>query len=466
MKQIKRTIFFFIIAITGSSEAVNINQKKVGEVLVYPYYTVNNNINTIYTIVNTTSDTKALKIRFLESQHSRPVLSFNIYLGGYDMWVGNLSAIPSSVFGHSGEPSALHTTEDNSCAPFLNKSGQEFLPFEIDLDFANNNLQRATEGHIEVIEMGTVTGSSQAAIDLGSTGVPNDCGQIATAWDGSGYWFNDSTVDMLPATGGLTGSGTILNIMEGTATGYDALALENFWQGTESHTEPGSLVPHIGSAFPVSQVLDNGTLTVSNWLFGIEAVSATLMQQKIYNEYDITPFLAGKTEWVFTYPTKFFHTNNFQAIPPFERLWNGFDACEDHRLDIWDQQEFRAPTANFSSCYSVNVLEFLGPGQSPGAISQLLGSNNSISVMAIDNDAATEAGWASITLDGAGQNMLDPAEIKYSGLPVVGFMLHSYINAGAPVGVLAAYSGLFPHKTEPKIGQVVDLIFAHSFEAP
>lgn len=45
-----------------------------GQVLIFPYYNVNNSFITSYNITNTTDEYKALKVRFRESENSNDVI--------------------------------------------------------------------------------------------------------------------------------------------------------------------------------------------------------------------------------------------------------------------------------------------------------------------------------------------------------------------------------------------------------
>ena len=85
-----------VAGIASVSNAVNLNSDGVGQVLVYPYYTVNNGINTLISVVNTTDQVKAVKVRFLEGKNSRECLDFNLYLSPYDVWTAGLVATTSS----------------------------------------------------------------------------------------------------------------------------------------------------------------------------------------------------------------------------------------------------------------------------------------------------------------------------------------------------------------------------------
>jgi hypothetical protein len=52
-----------------------IDSTDLGEVMVYPYYTV-----------EPEPPSKVVKVRFLEGYNSREVLDFNLYLSPYDVW--------------------------------------------------------------------------------------------------------------------------------------------------------------------------------------------------------------------------------------------------------------------------------------------------------------------------------------------------------------------------------------------
>ena len=66
----------------GSAEAVYQNPNGTGQVLIYPYFTVQQvggkSMNTLVTVVNTTTTAKVMKVRFREGKASKEVLDFNL----------------------------------------------------------------------------------------------------------------------------------------------------------------------------------------------------------------------------------------------------------------------------------------------------------------------------------------------------------------------------------------------------
>jgi len=69
--------------IVGSAQAVNIDPDGLGQVLIYPYYTTNGGNVTLLSVVNTTDEAKAVKVRFKEGKNSREVLDFNLYMSAW-----------------------------------------------------------------------------------------------------------------------------------------------------------------------------------------------------------------------------------------------------------------------------------------------------------------------------------------------------------------------------------------------
>lgn len=463
MKLITFALLFTLCYFTiSNSQAVNLSQNDQGQVLLYPYYTVNNNLNTIYSIINTTDTVKALVINFYEGEIGRTVLSFNIYLGPYDVWNAALIPTTSTFSGHEGEQSTKHLTDDNSCAPFLPNEGVDFLPFEIDLD-ENNNMQRATDGHFEVIEMGVITGSFANAISHDS-GVPNNCLLLEDAWLPSGIWDIDPTFEVDQPSGGLAGSASLVNVSEGITFNYSAVALNNFWEEDGIHGSPGSREPKLDAASPVSSVLHDNQVYISEWNSGYEAVSAVLIKQDIFNEYDLTEFNDSQSEWVITFPTKLLHFNEFTLTPPYDDTVTSNPFCEEFINAVRDRAGFDItliesnihpippPGENPSLCYQSSVIQFLSDNQSPSVnTSKILGSDNLFSIYGFNESFSTEGGWFQLSFNSPAQIMTDNNGVKYHGLPAVGFKVQKFTNLNAQPGLIAQYGTLNNHKSKRRI---------------
>lgn len=453
-----------VAGVASVGNAVHVNPEGTGQVLIYPYYSLHNGLNTTYSVVNTTPATKAIKVRFLEGQNSREVLDFNVYLSPFDVWTGVIgpytatSAVNSLGFNHTGEDSGAHASSDTSCAPRLNKSLQEFLPYEIDKDAPNNNLVRAREGYFEVLEMGEVIGNHAAAATHTGAGVPLDCGFLEDSWNNGPWGAGQPNFDMEPATGGLFGAASIVGVAEGFNVSYDAIALEDFWvEGAPPiHTNPGSTRPNLTQGSNTSVVFNDGVALTSVWSAGAQAVSAVFMRDEVYNEYSFEADVNGMSQWIITFPTKFFHVNTTapNAIPPFTDKWDGEEACESFEIAVWDREEQFDTTqggisppppggTNPTFCYEANTLEFRAPGADVGS-SNVMGANNLTSIQGVSG--GTENGWARISFNDSANVMIPDVGTPYAGLPVAGFMIQRFTNNNAQPGMLAQYGGLFNHK--------------------
>jgi hypothetical protein len=65
----------------GETTAASLNPDRLGQVLLYPYYTVDG--------VERSADAdrgRVVKVRFLEAYTSREVLDFNLFLSPKDVW--------------------------------------------------------------------------------------------------------------------------------------------------------------------------------------------------------------------------------------------------------------------------------------------------------------------------------------------------------------------------------------------
>ncbi|MCW8870092.1 MAG: hypothetical protein OQK49_05255, partial [Proteobacteria bacterium] len=137
-----------LMLLSYHASAVRVNPQGIGEVLLVPYYTVNNGLNTTVAVTNTNEDVKAIRINIREGLNGYPVLSYNVYLGPHDTWTFVTGAWTSTIDNHEGEDSAAHASSDNSCAPRLNKSLQQFLPG--DITDGPGTMSRVREGFIEI----------------------------------------------------------------------------------------------------------------------------------------------------------------------------------------------------------------------------------------------------------------------------------------------------------------------------
>ncbi|MDJ0655292.1 MAG: hypothetical protein QNJ40_14105 [Xanthomonadales bacterium] len=502
-----------VAGLAGIANAVNLNPDGLGEVLIYPYYTVNNGNQTLLSVVNTTNTVKAVKVRFLDGKNSREVLDFNLYLSPYDVWTGVVLDLEGDDTG-----AAAVATADTSCTvPSFAQSGvttSTGLPavpfrnllfgtlFEANIDDIDTSLERTREGHFEMIEMGVVdetvdgddTGLEDAANHQISDpiDVPDDCAALVAAWVPGGVWnaagSRGAETDVRAPDGGLFGAASIINVLGGYQASYNADAIAAFYDPLDPlstlHNEPGSVQPSLnqadtGSALTVQSIVFNqGTVVTSDWLVAnrVDAVSAVYMHDQIFNEYAVDSVVNGATEWVATFPTKNFYVNQDPARLPFtapfdDAVFDDGASCEPIGLGFYNREE-RDPgvapgSVDFSPsptpilnvpvlCYEAQVITF---GQEGGA-SDILGSPtaSNISLGTVTGDTF-ENGWAFIDFTAnvtAPEHTLTSSDGDvYSGLPVTGFAIQVVNNStlvdGDGNNVLSNYAGLFGHRYSKSI---------------
>jgi hypothetical protein len=460
-----------VAGFAGLANAVDLNPDGLGQVLVYPYYTVNKHQDTLVSVVNTTAVGKAVKVRFLEGYNSREVLDFNLFLSPHDVWTAAITAVGDDTTG------AKIITHDHSCTyPAIPAAGQAFssaaytgasiAPFNVK-DAGPQSITRTREGYLELISMGDIIPASPLddATIHHQTGTPNagtpDC--TASALLGG-------AADVVAPTGGLFGAGSIVNVGDGTFFPYNADAIDGFtaiplFNGS-SALEPSlqransttAVAPGTARAF----VFVNGALVTADYVKGIDAVSAVFMSESLYNEYLVGAGLGANTDWIVTFPTKRFYVDGLVYAPtpraPFvEKFAAPGESNVAVGINLYDQEEFHTTTSEgfsppvgtrpSSLPYEVNVISFLN-GATSGGVSGVFGS-----ILRPNITPLGSAGWLQLGFNDAVEPHALPGGVSptagavtFQGLPATGYMGYNIINANANPGLLANYSGMFRHR--------------------
>ena len=381
------------VVMSAANAAMYVNDKGMGETLIFPFYSAENGNSTNVNIANTTTGTKAVKVRILEAQNSQEVLDFNLYLSPKDHF-------SFAVLADAADGGGMLKTNDNSCTvPAIPSDGVKFRDYlynpadsaeddadteTVDESYDNTSITRTAVGYIEVIEMGQIDADADpvldtatqnainaaAAIKHGSDGVPANCGLLVDAWStdsagDAGTWLAEATADDVGSSefladwagGGLYGYASVVNVDMGTSFGYDAIAIADHVAdgatGSAMHYEPGDIDPNFtDGAFDTSAIVnDAGVATTVEFTDGtysdevsrVQALNATMMAVAVHNDYVTDPGLAATTDWLLTFPTKAFHVNGDEPIEPFSELWTGQSACEYASMDMIDREESTAP---------------------------------------------------------------------------------------------------------------------------
>ena len=488
------------VGAAGTAEAVYLSPNNTGQVLIYPYYTVQqtggNAWNTYLSVVNTTSQVKAVKVRVLEGKTSAEVLDFNLFLSPNDVWTAAIIPADATATGAGRIISA-----DNSCiAPNqIGLTGQDFRNFQYAAGTGGSalpgvGLDRTREGYVEMIEMGVITGTSATAVTHNSAGIPANCPAVQP------LSFVPSAISA--PSGGLMGTGTLINVNNGQDAGYKADALEA-WSNVAQYSPPTSTTPNLANALPaVSLVVNAGGLDVNGASMratayltdfgaaalsgvpaGARAVASVYMHSAVMNEYILDSATRSNTDWVITQPLKNLFVTNVTAATPYTAVMTSGGACESIGFTYFNREEASAtasgsdfsptpPAGPASSlCWESNVLSIRnGAGHMPtGIASGVLGSLNTTSVSV---NSSFQNGWALLSFLGANavsgmsgalatsqRVVLDqvgpvpatvstPGAVTFFGLPVTGFMIRNFQNGSLTCGTATCqgnYGSLFNH---------------------
>ncbi len=488
------------LGLAGAANAVNVNHDGTGQVLIYDWYTVEDGLDTLVSITNTTDHAVALKVRFVESMNSQEVLDFNLYLSPEDMWTGSVTATADG---------AELSTEDKSCTVPAINGPVPFRNFQyVGADYSNSQggpqgLDRTRTGYLEIIEMGVLLDESAnpaspgdgefnpAYYALHANGVPNDCGSLVAAWAANGAWSiaNGRAVDA--PEGGQYGLAAHVDVYNGTSVAVDTVALDNFYYSfaedadgtdTDLHRAPGTVNPSLKDATPIA-VLPNGASVSPSSGDGIDAVSIVLMMESLMNDYVTEALINASTDWVITFPTKRFYVNGWDADAngnpdiianepnnnpePFTSYWTDESiadvdgsACETIGISYWDREEGKeAPNpldfspqppgpSGFALCYEANILSING--------SDIAGGGYTRSNINLANGFT--AGWMRLDFTGSYDNAngdtydrrirLTNKNSVY-GLPTIGHAVTEFLNSGGgAAGVTANYQYESEHKAQ------------------
>jgi hypothetical protein len=336
------------IAGAAASGLVLAQGDEMGQIVAFPYYTVNGGWQSLYNVTNTTSAALAVKVRFHEAYNSRDVLDFNILMSPYDAWTGWIQ--PNASGGAS-----LLTTDSSCTSPIIPNPTSTGLPMAKAAytgafsDGGDDTPARLQEGYVELIVMGQcVKGQDCFKADIDSDnsnglqpgigyltehvdGVPRDCATADSyfvardpAWNGTDIPGNGDPIAAGSAAstdpdGGsgpdprgynaptapfpLKGNMTMVNVANGVAGGTEALhfgdvVAENM---VTAQQFPWFLEP------TVATVASGHVWDTTNYGDIEDRISAS----NVINEWSSNPDLGVATDWIVSFPTKGFHVDQF-----------------------------------------------------------------------------------------------------------------------------------------------------------
>jgi hypothetical protein len=179
----------------------------LGQVLIFPYYSVRDGWQTLINVTNTSNRVVTAKVRFHEAYNSRDVFDFTLILSPYDVWTAVVEPMSAAQANDPADPSmrpSIRTT-DNSCTvptipvlrgadavgnglPFHGVRGvvRTYAKASYTGPAADNGpatADRLNEGYVKVIMTGTSAPVGLAANAVHTpSGVPANCGALTAAF--------------------------------------------------------------------------------------------------------------------------------------------------------------------------------------------------------------------------------------------------------------------------------------------
>jgi hypothetical protein len=347
--------------------------------------------------------------------------------------------------------------------------------------------------------MGTLTGAWATAVTHTNAGTPANCAVVQQ---------NPSTPSSIEApTGGLSGTGTLINVNNGSDAGYKADALEA-WRSTAFFTDAGFITPSLADAAPATSVVvrageidpitgasvfieaDRSTFVATSGVAaGARAVASVYMHTAVINEYILDTGSASLTDWVITQPLKRVFVSSTTAAQPYTNVLTASGACETIGFTFFNREE-RTATAQGSDfsplppagspnslCWESNVLSIRnGQAHTTAGGTSTSAVLGSVNVTNVNVSPTFQNGWARLTFTGAGATALGMGSsitdrafmdstagtttlatsvpATFFGLPVTGFMIRTFRNGNLSCGTATCqgnYGSLFNHSYTTRI---------------
>ena len=298
----KRLLAMLLAGASFSAAAMYVNPNGTGQALIFPYFTAQsangNDFNTYVTISNRLDEpSKALRVRFREGRNGRELASFNLFLKTGDAWSAAIVPVAAGAVLITRDPSCTSPRifhDFSASPPTLIFSSAAYTG--ANADDLGTDVQRQREGYIEVFEMGTLQSDDTCeTLDRGQTALP-----------------------ILPPSGGISGTLTVINVAEGLDFTVNAEALEDVATQPYFRAAPSPYPDWTAAEISrVSSFLAGNRMYRTTWPNGVGALDAALMRTTIDNEIVLDEATGSATDWVITAPTRRFHLGP-PATPPFD----------------------------------------------------------------------------------------------------------------------------------------------------
>ena len=233
------------LLLAAPSHAVRVSTTGMGQVLLFPYYTVQNDNVSLISLVNTTTQGKAVRLNLRDARGGFVIGQINVYLSAKDVWTAAIVGTSDTVRLISNDRSCTAPALYN-VASGLPLTQLAFTPPSGTAPQPSRESRR--EGYVEVIEMATIPNTTPTGIIITHVNGIAPCSRSITD-----VAYEPPTADLKPPSGGLTGTLSIINVGQGMLVSTAATALENFWL-----TGPGASAPRVWPANSTGPGLDSG----------------------------------------------------------------------------------------------------------------------------------------------------------------------------------------------------------------
>lgn len=294
----KKGIILLVLLLLGISQnnnAVMLSDDGMGQVLLFPYFTVRNNYDTLISIGNLSDQIEVININFRDGAHGMEVLQFNAFLKPNSTFV---AAVTTTDYGDG----QMIIGDDACTYPFIKPGNNINFQYPQTVDIS----EFTTEGYIEVIGSGTIDPESEYG-----QAITSDCESLNQTTE---FYTGDY---FAKASNRLYGNFTLIDVASGIAFSHDVVALKYFsdqlippFYSNLLETAPG-----LHQASPAESIV----LTVnedgepvylrSAWENAIDAVSAVLISGQLHMDFDINPIVAAETNIIMTLPLKTYSEN-------------------------------------------------------------------------------------------------------------------------------------------------------------
>lgn len=480
----------------------------IGHALITPYFSAQNGNATLLSVTNTdTKNGKALKVRFRGASNSDDILDFTALLSPGDVWNAMVTAA-------AGDNPATITTFDKTCTlPQLQPGvAQPFVTTRLTTKGGSNINNNTREGYVEIFAMAdipsaAVYGSSANAQSALYTAIKHVNGQapctssvINAAILNTNHTAENTAAAAGLATpsGGLFGNWIVINVPQTTTYSGAMTAIRGLGERATFRLFPQAATAYSGTianvtADPLLRPGSFATMTSASvgggavgaapipaaffdlpdmsTPFGTAAgagapeaqaalLSAALAVPNIINEYLTEASISGKTDWVFSMPSRRYQVAMDYSPTTPRRLYTampvGFQYFHDANTSInplnisqicvsaqgqtfYDREEGTKTSGAVFSPGNISVTQFCGE------TSVLSFADSGVSALGASvarqdtNSSAFTNGWGVVNVDDGTKTV--------PGLPVLGSSFMKATNPAVAAGQSGTYGVTSEHRS-------------------